>query len=106
MLMRMLANPAGREAAWSFIQRRWDALEPRISTGLAPRLVTALPALQTKEYRAQVAAFFKAHPLPSATRALKQALETFALDAELRRRATRELARWLAQHSRPGRTRR
>jgi len=33
------------------------------------------------------------------------ALETFALDAELRRRATRELARWVAKHSRPGRIR-
>ena len=96
LLMRLLANPEGREATWSFIQRRWSALSPRISSGLAPRLVTALPALQTRAYRAEVAAFYRAHPLPSAKRALKQALETFTRNAELRRRTVAELRRWLA----------
>ncbi len=96
LLIRLLANPDAREPTWSFIQRRWDALSPRISTGLAPRLITALPALQTPAHRKEVAAFFRAHPMPSAARALKQALETFSLDAELRRRATRELGHWLA----------
>jgi len=97
LLIRLLHNPDAREDTWAFIQARWNALQPRISTGLAPRLVTALPALGTREYRKQVADFFKAHPLPSATRALRQALEAFQLEAELRRRLLPQLRNYLRQ---------
>jgi hypothetical protein len=45
--------------------------------------------------------FFAAHPVPEATRALKQAQEVFRLNGELRRRVTPGLRRWLAER-RPG----
>jgi hypothetical protein len=47
-------------------------------------------------WRRDVATFFRAHPLPTAARALRQALERFSLNAELRRREAPGLARWLA----------
>jgi hypothetical protein len=62
---------------------------------LATRLVEVTPNLQTREHRRDVAAFFKAHPLPTAKRALAQSLERFDLNAELRRRAAPGLTRWL-----------
>jgi puromycin-sensitive aminopeptidase len=99
VLVRLLGNPAARQATWDFVRGRWSALEPRIAGGLAPRLVTALPALQTRAHRAEVARFFRAHPLPTAQRALRQALESFDLGAELRRRTAPQLARWLAGRS-------
>ena len=95
LLARVLANPAGRERCWEFVRERWRDLSPRISSGLAPRLITALPALQKPIYRRQVAAFFRVHPIPTASRALKQALERFDLDRETRRRAAPALRRWL-----------
>ena len=95
LLIRLLQNPGARVDTWAFIQARWNALQPRISTGLAPRLITALPALGTREYRKEVADFFRAHPLPSATRALRQALEAFTLEAELRRRLLPQLRSYL-----------
>jgi puromycin-sensitive aminopeptidase len=95
LLGRLFANPAARERTWEFVRTRWEDLSPRISTGLASRLLTALPALQRPIYRRQVAAFFRAHPVPTAARALRQALERFDLDAELRRRAVPEMRRWL-----------
>ena len=95
LLGRLLANPAAREATWEFVRGRWKDLSPRISPGLASRLVSALPALQKPLYRQQVAAFFAAHPLPTAQRALLQALERFDLDAELRERALPELRAYL-----------
>ena len=82
-------------STWRFIQRRWKALGPRVSPGLAPRLVAALPALETRAHRREVAAFVRAHPLPTAARALRQALERFDADAEFRRRAAPELRRIL-----------
>ncbi len=102
LLQRLLANPAAGAATWQFIQARWDELVPRISAGLASRLVGALPSLRDRRYRSQVALFFRKHPLPSATRALKQALERFDLDAELQKRTARELATWLAGSSSAG----
>jgi puromycin-sensitive aminopeptidase len=72
-------------------------LSPRVSPGLAGRLVGALPALQKPLYKQQVAAFFAAHPIPTAARALKQALERFDLDTELRERALPELRAYLHQ---------
>jgi puromycin-sensitive aminopeptidase len=95
LLVRLLANPAGREATWQFVTTRWNALSPRVSSGLASRLVKALSALQTREYRKQVAAFFRSHPIPSARRTLRQTLEQFDLNAALRRRATPSVRNWL-----------
>jgi puromycin-sensitive aminopeptidase len=100
LLVRLLQNRAAREATWRFLQERWADVSPRVPAGLASRLINALPALQTRAYRKQVADFFKAHPQPTATRALKQALERFDLDAELRRRTAPALRRWLASSGR------
>jgi puromycin-sensitive aminopeptidase len=96
LLQRLLLNPAAAATTWSFIQTRWDVLQGRVSAGLASRLVGSLHALRERRYRAEVARFFRAHPLPSATRALRQTLERFELDAELRGRTARELRAWLS----------
>jgi len=95
LLIRMLANPAARERTWEFIRDRWKDLSPRVSPGLAGRLVGALPALQKPLYKQQVAAFFASHPIPTAARALRQALERFDLDTELRERTLPELRAYL-----------
>lgn len=101
LLGRVLQNPQGRDACWAFIQKRWSVLSPRISTGLASRLIQSLPALQTAERRREVQAFFRANPLPSARRTLKQALEQFLIHAALRRRAAPELRSWLRDRLSP-----
>jgi puromycin-sensitive aminopeptidase len=105
LLGRMLGSRDAREATWEMIRKRWKELAPRIPPGLASRLILALPALHTRAHRQTVAAFFKAHPIPTARRALRQALERFDLDIELRRRIGPALSRWLPQPSIQGRRR-
>jgi hypothetical protein len=61
------------------------------------RLVEHTPALREPEYAREVKAFFAEHPVPEAARAVKQALERFRLNAELRRRTAPGLQRWLAR---------
>ena len=95
VLMRLFQNPAGGDMAWRFVQRRWTALRKRIPPLMLSRLVEATPALREPRYAHEVRAFFTARPVPEAARALKQALERFRLNAELRRRTGRALARWL-----------
>jgi puromycin-sensitive aminopeptidase len=96
ILMRLLANPAGQREAWAFLKRKWTALRKRMPPLMCARLVEATPALREPRYAREVRAFFKAHPMPEAARALRQALEVFRLNAELRARATPGLERWLA----------
>jgi len=97
LLVRMIGNPAAREATWEFVKRRWPKLRRRLPPMLASRPIEALPALGTRAARRDVAAFFKAHPLPTAARAVRQALERFDLDAKLAQSALPELRSWLAR---------
>ncbi len=95
LLIRLLANPAAREEAWSFVQRRWPALSRRVPKLLASRLIDATPQLLTPARRREVARFFRENPVPSGERALRQALERFDWYRGFRRRAAAELGAWL-----------
>jgi puromycin-sensitive aminopeptidase len=99
LLMRMFGNPKGREEAWRFLRRRWALLRKRIPPLMLARLVEATPALRSPRHASEVRAFFRTHPLPEAARALRQALERFRLNAELRRRTAPGVQRWLAQRA-------
>jgi puromycin-sensitive aminopeptidase len=99
LLMRMFGNPSGRDDAWRFLRRRWTAIRKRIPPLMLARLVEATPALRTPRHASEVRSFFRDHPLPEASRALRQALERFRLNAELRRRTAPGVARWLARRT-------
>jgi puromycin-sensitive aminopeptidase len=95
LLIRALHNPAARERTWRFITRRWAQLQRRLPPMMISRLIEATPLLQTQALKREVATFFRAHPVETGKRALKQALERFDLNSELRRRAAPMLANWL-----------
>jgi puromycin-sensitive aminopeptidase len=95
VLMRLLANPAVRAEAWKFITRRWTSLRKRVPPLMLSRLVEATPSLREPRYAREVAGFFRRHPIPEAKRSVKQALEVFRLNAELRRRTAAGVERWL-----------
>ncbi len=96
LLARLFGNPAARELTWAFVKRRWSSLRRRMPPMLVTRLIDATPALSSREYRREVAAFFEANPVPTGARAVRQALERFDLNAEFRRRASPGFKRWLA----------
>jgi puromycin-sensitive aminopeptidase len=96
LLSRMLENPGAREATWDFVEKRWKPLRKKITGGLAGRLIAATPALGTTAHRKRVAAHFKKHPIPTAARAVEQALERFDLERPRITRAKAELTAWLA----------
>ncbi|HSV08460.1 MAG TPA: ERAP1-like C-terminal domain-containing protein, partial [Candidatus Binatus sp.] len=99
ILMRLLSNPPVREEVWRFMKRRWTALRKRIPPLMISRLVEATPALAAPRYAREVRDFFRAHPVPEAARAVKQALEVFRLNTDLRRRTAPALVRWLEEHA-------
>ena len=95
LLVRGFANPVGAGATWQFTKRHWKALRRRMGAMLVTRVIDATPALATLEGRRDVAAFFRTHPVPTAERAVRQALERFDLGIAFRGRATAELEPWL-----------
>jgi len=100
LLVRLLANPAAREATWDFVRRAWPRLRRRMPPLLAGRLVESTWHLLTPAHRREVARFFAAHPLPSGERALRQTLERFDWYRRFRGPAAAQLRRWLARDAR------
>jgi hypothetical protein len=96
VLVRLLANRGGRERTWNSIKKRWPRLRRRMPPMLATRLVETTPVLGPK-WRRDVAAFFRANPLPAGARSLDQALERFDLDAAFCKVAAKDFTRWLAR---------
>jgi puromycin-sensitive aminopeptidase len=94
VLVRLLANRAARERSWNFVKKRWPRLRRRMPPMLATRLVETTPVLGPK-WRRDVAAFFRANPLPTGARSLDQALERFDLDTAFCKVAAAPFAKWL-----------
>lgn len=99
LLIRYLSNRVSRPLAWAFVQKNWEQIAGRLPPMMASRLIEATALLQTREARKDVATFFKAHPIETAARALKLALERFDLNEEFRKRASAELKDWLDQRA-------
>ncbi len=62
---------------------------------LVTRPIEALPALGTRAYRQDVASFFRANPVATGARAVRQTLEQFDLNLAFDARVKAELARWI-----------
>ncbi len=92
--IRLFGNPPARDAAWRFFVRNWKRLRGRIPPLMVSRLLESTPALRDPRYAREVTRFFRANPIPEATRSFKQALEVFRLNAELRRRIVPGIIRW------------
>jgi puromycin-sensitive aminopeptidase len=78
------ANPRGRELAWEFTKTNWAEFDRRYGGGgfLLMRLIESVTghfASLSKEQ--EVAEFFLAHPVPSATRTVQQCLERIRINA-------------------------
>ena len=97
LYMRLFSNPEGGEPSWRFFTKNWKTIRQRIPPLMVSRLVEATPSLREPRYAREVARFFRAHPVAEARRSLKQALEIFRLNADLRRRITPGISRWLRE---------
>jgi puromycin-sensitive aminopeptidase len=95
LLSRLLSNRAAGPAAWAFWKKRFAKLRRRMPPMLVTRPIEALPALGTRAYRKDVAAFFKTNPVATGARAVKQTLEQFDLNLAFDERLERSLGSWI-----------
>jgi aminopeptidase N len=86
-LSRFLANPQVNARAWAFVKAHWAALEPKVKIfGGDSNVVASVGSFCDPSARDDVKAFFAAHPLPAASRALQQSLERIDDCIALKRR--------------------
>jgi aminopeptidase N len=97
LLAGMLARPWSRPRAWAFVEAEWGALTEKLGTfqGI-PQVVAGTQHFCSAESAREVKAFFAAHPVPAADRALRQAIERIESCAALASRQAPALTKWLA----------
>ena len=93
----LLGNRAARDAAWTLIQTRWDAVRAKAdSPMLIRRLIEALSVLPERRHFEEVEAFLNAHPIEGAKQATAQTLERLRMDIALRERLVPQVSGWLS----------
>jgi aminopeptidase N len=95
LLSVMMGNRSAAHATWEFFKRRFPALRKKLPPALVARPIEATSSLATRAARRDVAAFFAKHPVPTAVRAVKKALEQIDLTLAFDARVKPQLARWL-----------
>ena len=97
LFAQLLGSSATQDATWSVVKAEWPALIAKIGTfqGI-PSIVGSLGAFCSADRAAEIKAFFAAHPVPEAARALQQALERIATCSAVKARQSPAFSKWLA----------
>ena len=98
LVTSVLANPAGQDLAWDFIQKHWPELEKAGGPFASAQVVGATSVFCDAGLRNQVTDFFSAHKVPAAERTYKQSIERINACVDLKSQQGSQLASWLGQH--------
>jgi len=96
LLGALMGQAASQDAAWAFVKANWDTLNKMLGVfGGITRIAGTVGAFCSGDKRAEVELFFKAHPLPSAERTLKQAFERIDSCVAVKERQAPAASAWL-----------
>jgi hypothetical protein len=91
----MLQNPVARKQGWNFIREHWQQLEEKLGENSIRWVVETTGSFCDSASRQQVQTFFAEHKVPSAARAVQNALERIDYCTDLRTQQGSKLATWL-----------
>jgi aminopeptidase N len=83
-IARIVDNPAGGSKAWTYLQAHWSSVQARMAKWSMPRVVSSLSSLCEPGAAEGVAQFFAAHPEPTSSRSIQQAVERINACVETR----------------------
>jgi len=94
-VMRVAANPYGREILWPWLKGNWRSLAKKVGHGnpLLNRIVASIGPVADPAMEKEIRAFFKRNPAPGTERTLEQTLERVRISANLLASIREELAR-------------
>jgi aminopeptidase N/puromycin-sensitive aminopeptidase len=93
-----LGNPETHDEAWRYEQANWPKVQAQLTEMMGGYLVGAAGSFCSAEKSAEVEAFFKAHPVHAAERALARAKNQISDCVDLRAAQEENLKTWLAKH--------
>ncbi len=91
-IMRVAANPHGREILWPWLKKNWGALGKKIGHGnpLFNRIVASLSLVADGGMEGEIREFFRRNPAPGARRTLEQTLERIRINQRFLARTRKE----------------
>ncbi len=96
LLGALLSNRQARPATWRAIKDRWIEIQQRLGVFLGlPNVVGSTSSFCDRQAREDIRRFFETHAVPSAERALGQALESIDACGTLRERSAAGLREFL-----------
>jgi aminopeptidase N len=97
LLGQLMGSSSTQDSTWALVKAEWPALVAKLGTfQAAPFIVGSLGAFCSADKAAEIKAFFDAHPVPEAARALQQALERISTCTAVRARQSPAFTKWLA----------
>lgn len=84
-IIRVAANPYGRDILWPWLQSNWTALGKKVGHGnpLFNRIVSSISQVADESMEKEIRVFFKRNPVPGTQRTLEQTLERIRIRARL-----------------------
>jgi len=89
----------GPKIGWEFLQNNWDTYNKRLAHGghLLPRIIEfATNSFNSVDKAKEIEVFFEAHPLPSAHRTVRQAIEGINTKVAWLNRSRADISKWFA----------
>jgi aminopeptidase N len=99
----LLARPASRQPAWSYLKAHWDSLAENVTSFGGSGAITGLRSFCSVELREDVKGFFSQHHAPGAERALHESLESMDNCIGFKQLQQNSVKNWLAAQSGGGR---
>lgn len=99
LLSDLLRSTDTRAVTWQYLQDNWPKVKAQFTPLNANRLVSAAGSFCEAGDQQKVSSFFATHPVESADRALKQAVEKIGECTRMHQEQSPKLAQWLAVQS-------
>ncbi len=91
-IMKVAANPYGKQVLWPWLKQNWKKLNRKVGHGnpLFNRIVASISGVATDSMEKEIKTFFKKNPTPGTERIQVQTLERIRINSKFLRRMRKE----------------
>ncbi len=91
-IMKVAANPYGKQVLWPWLKKNWKKLNKKVGHGnpLFNRIVASISSIAEDTMEHEIKCFFKKNPTPGTERTQSQTLERIRINSKLLRRMRKE----------------
>ena len=93
-VMKVAANPYGKQVLWPWLKKNWKKLNKKVGHGnpLFNRIVTSISSVADDTMEKEIKQFFKKNPTPGTERTQSQTLERIRINSKFLRNMKKEFS--------------